>query len=223
MMEENNNDLIGDGIGNFPGGTYRNVTVNGVGSIQGDVKCIDFKCSGLARINGNLKAESVTTDGMGRVNGDVECDKLCVGGKLDISKDLRADYVELNGMVKVDGNLDAENFVSCGSFSIGGLLNAETIDIGMQWMCQAKEIGGKDINVHMDRAKAKIGILGKPVRLTSDCIEGDNICLEYTYAKVVRGNNIKIGPGCRIELAEYTGKFEKADNAEVKESKKNLL
>ncbi|MGP3783292.1 hypothetical protein [Paenibacillus sp. 1A_MP2] len=34
-------------------------------------------------------------------------------------------------------------------------------------------------------------------------IEGDDIELEYTEAEVVRGDKIKIGPGCRIGTVEY--------------------
>jgi hypothetical protein len=51
--------------------------------------------------------------------------------------------------------------------------------------------------------------------LTVRIIEGDDIYLENTHAKVVRGNNIEIGPGCEIKLVEYKYSFKKDEMAEV--------
>ncbi|WKB34651.1 hypothetical protein QS257_11765 [Terrilactibacillus sp. S3-3] len=39
--------------------------------------------------------------------------------------------------------------------------------------------------------------------------------LEDTTAKVVRGNRVVIGPGCKIESVEYQSDYSKADDAEV--------
>jgi len=35
-------------------------------------------------------------------------------------------------------------------------------------------------------------------------IEADEISLEATVAKMVRGKRVTIGPGCRIDQVEYT-------------------
>ena len=43
--------------------------------------------------------------------------------------------------------------------------------------------------------------------LTTELIEGDEIYLENTNAKIVRGNNITIGEGCNIGLIEYRGEI----------------
>ena len=52
-------------------------------------------------------------------------------------------------------------------------------------------------------------------KLTVDIIEGDDIYLENTHAKVVRGNNITLGPGCEIELVEYKNDFKQDKEAEI--------
>ena len=51
--------------------------------------------------------------------------------------------------------------------------------------------------------------LFKPLakELTAEVIEGDKVEIEYTQADVVRGNHIKIGPGCKVDLVEYKGEF----------------
>ena len=51
--------------------------------------------------------------------------------------------------------------------------------------------------------------------LTADIIEGDDIYLENTHAKVVRGNNITLGSGCEIELVEYKNDFKQDKEAEI--------
>ena len=55
---------------------------------------------------------------------------------------------------------------------------------------------------------------------STESIEGDEVYLEYTRTKVVRGNNVSIGPGCEVELVEYKNNFQQAKGAAVKDSKK---
>ena len=56
--------------------------------------------------------------------------------------------------------------------------------------------------------------------LTADVIEGDNVYLENTTARVVRGNNITIGQGCKIEMVEYKEDFKTEGKSEVGMDKK---
>jgi hypothetical protein len=56
--------------------------------------------------------------------------------------------------------------------------------------------------------------------LTVNSIEGDDIRLSSTRARVVRGNNVVIESGCEIDLVEYTGSLKINRGAEVKEKKK---
>ena len=51
--------------------------------------------------------------------------------------------------------------------------------------------------------------------LVADIIEGDDIYLENTHAKVVRGNNITLGPGCEIAFVEYKNDFKQDKEATV--------
>jgi len=56
--------------------------------------------------------------------------------------------------------------------------------------------------------------------LATESVEGGDIYLEYTKAKVVRGNNVNIGPGCEIDLVEYRNDFQQVKEARVKDSNK---
>ena len=58
-------------------------------------------------------------------------------------------------------------------------------------------------------------------KATVDIIEGDDIYLENTIAKVVRGNNITIGSGCaKIDLVEYKDNLKQNEESEVGTHKK---
>lgn len=56
--------------------------------------------------------------------------------------------------------------------------------------------------------------------LRCSIIEGDDIYLEDTRSKIVRGNNVTIGRGCEIELVEYKNEIHIYDDQCAKEIKK---
>jgi cytoskeletal protein CcmA (bactofilin family) len=55
----------------------------------------------------------------------------------------------------------------------------------------------------------------------ADTIEGDEIFLENTRARIVRGKKITIGEGCEIETVEYTESLDISPSAQVKQQVKS--
>lgn len=244
MEEGKRNNLRIAGSGSASGGVFQSVTINGRGEINGDLDCFDIKVSGSAEINGRVKCQTGKVSGGVLMKGDLEADEFKVSGNFDIhggvvvkeikisgavdvKGGLTSEEVEIRGGAKVKGDLQAEVFSAKGTFDIGGLLNAGIIEISLYGPCQAREIGGEKISVKNSgefRVKRFIKSLFLPLDLnnglTTDTIEGDDIDLEYTKAKVVRGNNINLGPGCDIELVEYRTSFQKAPDAKVGEHRK---
>ena len=111
---------------------------------------------------------------------------------------------------------------------MGGLLNADEINISLYWPCKAREIGGSKIKVKKDSKLSFLGLKNmiSPDRsskeLIADIIEGDNVYLEYTKARVVRGNNIELGTGCEIELAEYKNNLKHDDKTTVPTCRRDI-
>ncbi|MDF2962709.1 MAG: hypothetical protein K0S39_4444, partial [Paenibacillus sp.] len=213
-------DLIISGSGSAAGGIYQNVKINGEGTISSDIDSIEFKTNGNSRARGNVKSKVIKVNGVTHIEGNVEADQVSVHGQTDIGGDvtvrslklqgkseiggnLTGDLLEIDGEMKVHRDCEAETFNYKGSFLIGGLLNAGTIDIQLFGPCEVKEIGGEMISVkrtgiHLSLHKIihSLFLPGFEDRLKADTIEGDDIYLEYTTAKVVRGNRVNIGPGC---------------------------
>ncbi len=69
--------------------------------------------------------------------------------------------------------------------------------------------GGERVNVREGQGFAFF--LDK--HLYAETIEADEVRLEETTCKVVRGKTVVIGPGCQIDLVEYVDDFKHAGGA----------
>jgi cytoskeletal protein CcmA (bactofilin family) len=244
MGYEERADLRISGAGSAGGGTFNEVRISGAGKISGDIDCNLLNSSGASEIKGNVKAMTVKTNGASQirgnliasedveinggsnVDGNVEAKNIKIHGGAEIRGNLQAANVDIMGGIKIKGDCEAENFKSQGGFTIGGLLNADSIYINIGGACRAKEIGGEKIEVR--RSDKAVYLFQKMIKdifnvkedLTTDTIEGDEIYIEYTTAKVVRGTNVTVGPGCSIDLVEYKDHVNISQSAVVNEQKK---
>jgi cytoskeletal protein CcmA (bactofilin family) len=229
-------DLVINGFGASNGGTFRQVIVNGFGTVNSDIDCIEFESNGFGTVDGNVTSEQTKINGKAKVKGTIESQhlsidgtakigenllakKLKVSGKASVGGKVKSEEIKINGVLRVEGDCEAEIFKADSQFAIGGLLNAEQITIQLHGPCKAKEIGGETILVK--HRGSFFESLIKPLfstQLEVEFIEGDKIELENTIAKVVRGNQVKIGRNCEIGVVEYREDFSQHKNAVVKES-----
>ncbi len=237
-MADLKSDMFINGYGSFSGGEFQTVRINGLGKVKGDVHCQQFTTNGDSLIQGNIQTESLKVAGSSMVEGKVKTRETKVNGQLtteaqmdtkDISINgsavikgkLCADQADIRGSITVEEDLEAEKVNIKGIFNIKGLLNAGKVYIELFGNAKAKEIGGEKIVVK--KSGFTLNKLLKPLfadkSLSVDVIEGDEIELEYTQAKVVRGKNVKIGPGCKVDLVEYQDTYDADHEAEVKKAK----
>ncbi|HET7627304.1 MAG TPA: polymer-forming cytoskeletal protein [Bacillales bacterium] len=232
-------DLVINGHASAAGGRFKKVSVNGRGVVEGDVECDTFDCNGWGVFRGKVKTETLIVNGYAELNDRVEAGKVTVNGKARIGENLTARDVEISGdgkiggtvtgeevrirgRVTIGGDCEAESVQGGGQFRIGGLLNAETIDLDVHGKSQAGEIGGKRIVIrHEKHGWMKMMKTLFPVKLTVETIEGDDVSLEYTSAKVVRGQRVRIGKGCAIDLVEYGETLDVDEGANVKNDRKS--
>lgn len=240
MADQVRSDMKINGDGNLSGGTYGALTINGAGAVNGDVDATDVRINGAGSINGNLIAQTVTVNGAGTFNGQVQANEMTVNGdasvrdgagigrfvikgNASVGGGIAAHEINVRGFMKSGADCEAEAFSAEGGFTISGLLNAGYIDVKVYGPCSAREIGGEKITVRQPQgfqSLTQIFTLFAEKRLAADTIEGDDIYLECTTAKVVRGRNVSIGADCRIDVVEYTENYARTDNAVVGESRK---
>jgi cytoskeletal protein CcmA (bactofilin family) len=194
--------------------------------VEGHVRAEEATVKGTCWAKGDLRATRLRVDGHADVKGDLHADHLELNGVAKVGKSLTGEELEVKGALTVRENCEAEVFKIKGGFDIGGLLNAGRIEIVLYGGGKAREIGGETIEVKRQSFRFNLAQFVKslfsiPVEqiLTAETIEGDDLDLEFTKAKVVRGNNVKIGPGCEIDLVEYKNGLEISPEAKVKEQK----
>ncbi|NHM30956.1 polymer-forming cytoskeletal protein [Neobacillus terrae] len=231
-------DLEVNGFGASNGGQFNHVTLNGFSTVNSDVDCVEFKSNGFGTVNGNVKSEQFKVNGKAKFKGTIESQSLFIDGTAKIDGNLHAEHVKISGKISVGGRIksdeinikgtltveedcEAEIFSAEAQFNIGGLLNADEIKVQIYGTCKVKEIGGQIIIVK--HKGSFFDSIIKPLftaQLETDLIEGDKIDLENTIAKVVRGNQVRIGRNCQIGLVEYSEDFEQDKKAIVNKSVK---
>ncbi|MGB9758091.1 MAG: polymer-forming cytoskeletal protein [Candidatus Bipolaricaulaceae bacterium] len=230
------------GAGRIEGGNYGTVKIAGSGKVVGDLVAEEFKAAGSAKVEGSLKARRFEVAGSFKCEGNLEAEEaeaagsFRVGGKVQAkelklagsaqAKGITGGYLRAGGALSVAEDVEVETFRLNGAFDIGGLLSADRVEVELYGNSRAREIGGEKIVVHLS-PKGPSGFLAQALSfwlgrthkgwLEVDTVEGDEIELEATTAKLVRGGKIKIGPGCHIERVEYTESLEVAQGAVVKE------
>jgi len=223
------------GAGIAGGGEYENISISGSGKITGDVRATQIKISGAGKIQGNVQADSLSASGAFKIEGDLEVkDIKCsgagkIGGKikthilkasgaLKVSGNITANEVEISGAGNFGEDVQAESFRCRGALSIAGLLNADKVELALGKTARIREIGGGEITiVHGSENSGLFSItltIKSPI-LEAESIEGDDIYLENTHAKVVRGRRIKIGPQCQIASVDYSETLEIDPSAQV--------
>lgn len=234
-MEKKLSDMKISGTGTIGGGKYNEVKISGSAKIEGDIDCSYYKCSGSSTANGNVKSRMIGISGSTKICGNVDTEEMAVSGsshimgsvntkKLKISGSsiiegsLHTESIKISGSVSINEDCEAEDFYAKGNFNIGGLLNAGNIDIEMYGKCEVKDIGGENIKIKLGTGHffiRMINLFSNYAKLVTGVIEGDDIYLENTVAKVVRGNNVIIGPNCDIEIVEYRDKVDVGENSKI--------
>lgn len=238
MEQQNRGDIEINGIGSSNGGHFHNVIINGKGTITGDIQAECIEINGLGTILGKIQAKEIgitgnsslkdcvqadelSIEGNTKIYGDVQATKLKVSGNATIQGNLKSEEIQIEGRTNISGNCESESFEAQGPVRIDGQLNAETIKLDLVWKCEIAEIGCQSIHVkYTEHSVWELIQSIFPTILITNMIEGDEIEIEHTHAKVVRGNHVFIGDNCEIDLVEYTGTFHKTMATKVKEYRK---
>ena len=239
MDQSKRGDIRINGSGSAGGGTYDSVIIKGSGKITGALKCEVFSISGSGTVAGDLEASDGRISGSGTVEGSVKADRFRINGSGKVEGDLTAkefsitgsgtvqrsvdaQHIKIEGSGKIGLNCSAETFIADGGCDIGGLLSADEVSIRIfGFNNRVREIGGGKITVSLGPPRG-LGVLRTIVSLglinpilEADTIEGDEIVLESTKARLVRGNSVVIGSGCEIGTVEYKTFYQKNPEAKV--------
>ncbi|MGD6968345.1 bactofilin [Rossellomorea vietnamensis] len=214
MSGERTKQLKVIGEGTYPGGDYEKVKVTGQGKVSGDLRAVETKVTGEGHVKGKAAINQLKVTGKLTIDEELSSNEINIIGELNVGSSLKANTGTVRGFLNSSGNAELEKLHVKGGVNINGLLNVGELIINLQGApSKAVEIGGETIKV-----KGR-SFFSRPQTLQAELIEGDSIYLENTTAKMVRGSNVEIGPGCHIEKVEYRSTFINKDKT-ILEAKK---
>ena len=193
------------------------ITVSGSGTVNGNVRCEgQFSSSGAAKIRGTLEAAGL------QVSGSCELDRDCTvqrrleaSGAAKFGGAVQANSIVFSGATTCGADVSAEDFRCSGICRIPGLLNAENVEFRLCGDSDVGDIGGSSILVRPEHKRGLYRFRHNELR--TGTVEGDNVDLEYTVANTVRGNVVRIGPGCKVRRVEFSESLVVSPEAQVKE------
>ena len=118
-----------DSLGNFAGGEYGSVNIDGVASCQGDITCDSFSTDGTFHCSGSLTAKSASADGTLAVGGDMTAETFDIDGATSVLRDLHVRKLSTDGSLSVKGSIYTERFDLDGSASVLNDLNAQKVSV----------------------------------------------------------------------------------------------
>ncbi|WP_297639292.1 hypothetical protein [uncultured Clostridium sp.] len=234
-----NNNMNINGTGTITEGDYNNISISGMGKLNGKLTANKINVSGTCGGEGKIKTNELIVNGHLKYKGNLEvlekftvnghsriCEELIggeinVAGNLSASKNIEFEEMNISGRLSCSENCEGTKFNCEGEIKIGGLLTGDSIFIRVYRGSNVREIGGENITIKADDKVVSIPLVGKLFnnKITVENIEGDNIFLEDTIAKKVSGKNIVIGKGCKIDEVNYSGKLDiKGDGKVYKEN-----
>lgn len=200
-------------------------------AIEGGVESDLFKSTGSQKIGGNLIARYIRIQGSCKVGGDIEADKFVSKGSFETAGLLSADQIDiqLGGACKVK-EIGGER-IEVRRKGLGFDFSEKGLKHGLgEISTKLDRLGDKfgiEVDINTDKLASEIGKIGEKVQihlggwgagtLEAELIEGDKIELEWTKAKTVRGENLKIGEGCEVARVEYYQELEVHPEAKIGE------
>ena len=234
-------DVKISGAGVLGGGEYEEVRVSGSARFEGSILCRSFACSGAAkgacdlycqedfRSAGSIRVEGMIHAGSVNVSGSLHCGGLAgeqeirLSGGAVVEGKLPGGEIRVAGSLKAGAGIEAEHFRCSGRLDCQGLLNAETVEIGLgEETNRVTAIGGGTVRVTMRPEGRFFEGLGFPWGKASGCcltveesIEADDVELVNTVCPLVTGRRVVVGKGCRIDTVRYGESIEIDPAAQV--------
>lgn len=188
----------------------------------------EVNIAGLGVFHGDIDAEVVRCSGMGKAAGSINCRRMEISGMFTASGKIHAEEVDVKGFLRCKANFSAEKFTVVGAVVIDALLNAGNIDIQFSRFGRISEVGGENVNIRPISAPYK-GTSGRALdsfinvftsrRFKVGTVEGNDIYLENVDVDTVRGENVTVGPNCKVRYLEYAKKAKVHDSARVEQMK----
>jgi cytoskeletal protein CcmA (bactofilin family) len=236
MSESARRNITISGAGSIAAGTYEIVTVNGGGTLDGQVICTSLRINGMGTCKGAVKAADLAVNGTATFEGPVQATemvvngdasvraglgvgRLVVRGNLTVDGGVAARDVDLKGVLRVGGDVTADTIRGEGSFSAADV-HADLFDLAVYSSSKVQSLDAGRVTLRAPASFADVLMFFTDKQFNATTIRGSEVWLEHTVANVVSAGNATVGRDSRIGLVQHSGAFSLVDNAQVGEVRK---
>ena len=201
-----------EGMGSIHGGEYKDIFVDGMGKLKGDIKADKIAVSGMFKSNGEISANELICDGLSRVFKNVKVKKATVSGVLKIRRaKLEANNIKCDGVITCTREVCADEIYIDGVCSISKMYGDKIIINNKLGGLANSKIPTKFLmltNIYLGR---KISMSHSLV----DLIECTNLEASGLKAKIVKAQNVTLHNNCIIDRLECTGQVVIDDSCKI--------
>jgi len=174
-------------------------SISGSCKIDGSLFADRVDSSGRTRVEGDMRSDIVNNSGWMSVDGWLRSDSIATSGRLATGGDLRSGSIESSGSLKVDGRIRCDSLVSSGKVKADAL-DAKRIEMELWGGSDVRELKGDSIEIKRGGSRVI-------PRLVSESISGKRVYLECVACGMVAGDEVTIGPDCKIGMVEFGSKL----------------
>lgn len=177
-----------EGVGSMNGGEYDKITIEGVGSCSESIKAKDIRIEGVFNCSGEVEAEYFSCEGVGNFKSNIHAQKITCEGVITLKQEskLEGEEIYCEGVIKSNGEISADYLKAEGCI-------------------EAKEIVGDEIMIDSYSHIRGLFNFWKKRYSKIGLIEATKINLSGVTADNVNGNDIVIGPYCKIGNIDCNG------------------
>jgi cytoskeletal protein CcmA (bactofilin family) len=216
-------------------GRDRAIRVSGITSFD-EVDAERFDVSGVATVEGDVRADDASLSGSTHVGGDFRCDSAEVSGATNVDGDVRADSIVISGSMNVGGTTVSDAFECSGSasleaveadrFEASGAVELATLDAGtvrVRGAIDAEVVEADDLGFDLVSDSVVFRLVADSVVVTrhrpdgflrAERVEGDIVALDHVAVGTVVGDRVRLGPDARVETVRAR-ELDAADGATV--------
>lgn len=234
MTESTRQNVTISGAGTIGAGAYEIVTVNGGGTISGDITCTSLRINGMGTCKGSVKAADVAVNGTATFEAPVQASEMVVNGDASVRAGLGVGHLVIRGNLAVEGGVAARDVDLKGVLRVAGDLTADTVraegslsandvradlfDLAVYSASKVRSVDAGRVTLRAPASFADVFMFFTDKQFTATSIRGSEVWLEHTVANVVSAGNATIGRDSRIGLVQHSGAYSLADNAVVGEA-----
>lgn len=180
------------------------IRINGSGVYRDDVQAETVHIAGHGRFEGDLVAGSFKSSGSCRVKGHCSVLQMSIVGHGHFHS-VSAEQIDSAGSFQADESVNAETFHAKGIVTIGDTLKAGEVRIELQGAAVIKHIHAeRSIGLHADRLSVVNWLQLRRRKAVCGSLNSPRIEVNHLEAELLVGEEIRIGPGCKIGEVRYS-------------------